>query len=131
MRLIPLLSVLLAITGCSDALHFSQPPSPFNQPTSAYAMAPKQLYETAKRVVTSAPLSIPIQQEQNGILITEWKEYPGDWHIARRWQERTRYRIAVIPDFDNPTGRARLEVAEETQTRAADGQTWRALPEVT
>ncbi len=122
-----LLCTLLLTLGCSsDALHFTPPVSNFDQPESEFDIAPKQLYETAKRVAGAPPLSLPIEQEKNGTFTTGYKDYEGGWHIARRWQERTRYRVTVIPDFDKPAGRARLTIGEETQTRAAEGQTWQA-----
>jgi hypothetical protein len=127
MRFTLLLCTLLLTLGCSsDALHFPPPVSTFNQPEADFDTAPKQLYETAKMVAGSPPLSLPIEQEKNGTFTTGYKEYPGEWHIARRWQERTRFRVTVIPDFDKPTARARLAVAEETESRATDGQTWKA-----
>jgi hypothetical protein len=88
------------------------------------------LIETVKQVVTSPPLSLPIEQEHKGTIITGYQEFPGDWHIARRWQERTRYRISVIPDFDEPTRHSRLEVTEESQVRATEGQEWHDDPDV-
>jgi len=33
----------------------------------------------------------------------------------------------VIPDFDQPTARGRVEVREETQTRAAEGMRWEPM----
>jgi hypothetical protein len=127
MRNYLLLSAMLFTLGCSsDALHFTPPVSNFDQPETEFDVAPKQLYETAKKVASDPPLSLPIEQEKNGTFTTGYKDYEGGWHIARRWQERTRYRVTVIPDFDKPTSRARLTVAEETQTRAADGQKWQA-----
>jgi hypothetical protein len=127
MRTIQLFLVFLfaaLLPACSqDISHFPQRPSAFDQPQAQYNVAPKQFYETAKHVV-STKLKLPIEQEKNGSFITGYKDYPGEWHIARRWQERTRFRVTVIPDFDNPTSRASLEVVEETETRAADGMKW-------
>ena len=123
------LSIWSVMSGCGgDPLHFSKPVSNFDVPRSEHNVAPKQLYEAAKRAASS--LNLPIEQEKSGTFTTGYKEYPGEWHIARRWQERTRFRVSVIPDFDNPTGKSRLEVAEETQTREADGMTWKNMSEV-
>ena len=130
MRICLLLAVGLLV-GCSEPMHLPKPQSAIDQPAATFEMAPKALYEAAKRAVASPPLSLPIEQEEHGSFVTGYKEYPGEWHIARRWQERTRYRVTVIPDFDSPTARARLTVVEETQTRATDGQTWQMAPDVT
>ena len=134
MNLIRLSALLLAFSiltiGCGgDPLHLPQAASTFDLPQSEHNLPPKQLYEAAKRAAAS--LNVPIEQEKSGAFITGYKEYPGEWHIARRWQERTRFRVSVIPDFDNPTGKARLEVAEETQTREGDGMTWKNLTDLT
>jgi hypothetical protein len=91
-----------------------------------YNVPPKQLLQTVKQVVSSPPLSLGIEQENKGALVTGWQQFPGDWHIARRWQERTRYRIGIIPDFDEPTAKSRIEVREETEQRATTGQKWEA-----
>jgi hypothetical protein len=111
-----------AATGCSN-----QPkPSPrLGQVAAAeYDVSPKQLLETVRQVVTSPPLSLPIEQEHKGMILTGYQDFPGQFRIARKWQEHTRYRISVIPDFDEPARHSRLEVAEETQQRATDGQAW-------
>ena len=129
-RLSALLIVLVTLAGCGgDPLHLPKATSSIELPQGEFNVPPKQLYEAAKRAVTSS-LSLPIESEKSGSFITGYKSYPGEWHIARRWQERTRFRVSVVPDFDNPTGKARLEVAEETETREADGMTWKQLSEV-
>jgi hypothetical protein len=127
LSLIPLFA--LALAGCGgDPMHLPKPASSIDVPQAEYNLSPRQLYDAAKRA--SAELSLPVESEKSGTFITGYKEYPGEWHIARRWQERTRFRVSVIPDFDNPTGKARLEVAEETQTREADGMSWKQMTEV-
>ncbi len=136
MRTLTLSALFLAIMtptigGCGgDPLHLPKAASTIELPQSEHNLPPRQLYETAKRTVSGAALSLPIEQEKSGSFITGYREYPGEWHIARRWQERTRFRVSVIPDFDNPTGKSRLEVAEETQTREADGMTWKNSSEL-
>jgi len=109
----------------NESLHFARRPSAFDTPQADFSMAPKELYRIAKQTVTSPPISLSIESEKNGTFVTGYQEFPGAWHIARRWQERTRYRVTVIPDFDNPAGRGRMDVTEETETRAAEGQTWK------
>src|SRR5215211_1041412 len=75
-------------------------------------LPPKQLLETAKRVVTSPPMSLKVEEEGKGSFLTSGQRFPGEWHVARRWQELTRYRVTVIPDFDNPSTHSRVEVRE-------------------
>ena len=41
--------------------------------------------------------------------------YRGEWHIGRYWVERSRYKIIVLPDFDEPMARSHLQVVTETQ----------------
>ena len=101
-----------------------------SEATAEVAAAPKQLLADVRRVVESPPLSLGVESEDRGTLVTGWKRFQGDWHIARHWQDRTRYRIEVIPDWEDPTGRARLRVTAETQQRAAEGQTWDREPRV-
>ena len=94
------------------------------------AAPPKQLVEDVRRVLTSPPLSLDVEGQHQGTLVTGWKRFRGDWHIGRHWQERTRYRVEVIPDWDEPTSRARLRVTAETEQRAAEGQRWDREPRV-
>jgi hypothetical protein len=96
--------------------------------TADVAAPPKQLVEDVRRIVASPPLSLGVEAEDRGTLVTGWKRFQGDWHIGRHWQERTRYRIEVIPDWDDPAARARLRVTAETEQRAAEGQRWDREP---
>lgn len=122
-------SVILVLTaGCAST--FPKPASAFDAPTGIYPLPPKGLLAQAKRVVMAEPIALPIQEDKEGLFITGWKSYPGEIHIFRRWQERTRFRVSVTPDFNNPTGQAKLEVTNETETRAADGMTWKLDSEV-
>ena len=120
--------MLVGCSGSGDVLHLAKPVSSIDVPQAEYNLPPRQLYDAAKRAAEE--LSLPVQQEKSGTFITGWKAYPGEWHIARRWQEQTRFRVSVIPDFENPSGKARLEVAEETQTREADGMSWKQLTDL-
>ena len=89
-----------------------------------FNVAPKQMVTTIKQIVTDPPLSIGVQEEAKGTILTGYQSFPGDWHVARRWQERTQYRVLVIPDFDDPTGKCVVEVRELTEQRAAEGMKW-------
>ena len=94
------------------------------------AVPPKELVEAVKRAVAQPPLSLSVEQQDRGTVLTGWKRYRGEWHIGRYWQERTRYRIDVSPDFDEPLARSRLSVVAETEQRAAEGQRWDREPRV-
>jgi len=69
---------------------------------------------------------LSITSAQDGVIQTDWKEYEGEVHIARRWQERTRFRVSVIPDVNNPTGASRFEITEQTQRRSNEKANWEA-----
>ena len=94
------------------------------------AAPPKQLVADLRKALSSRPLSLGVESEDRGTLVTGWKRHRGDWHIGRHWQERTRYRVEVAPDWDDPTGRAKLRVTAETEQRAAEGQRWDREPRV-
>jgi hypothetical protein len=123
----PLALVVVAalLTGCTSdpaaAAKASQAPADAVADVSA---PPKQLVQDVKRVLTSPPVSLGVESEDRGTLVTGWKRFQGDWHIARHWQERTRYVVEVSPDWEEPTARARLRVTAETEQRAAEGQRW-------
>jgi hypothetical protein len=124
------LPVLLLVVGCYVT---GCGPSPAAQAkesrqaqlqTADVNLPPKELVERVMRVVSSPPLSLGVVEHDKGTVVTGWKRYRGDWHIGRHWQERTRYRIEVSPDWDEPTSRSRLSVVAETEQRAAEGQRW-------
>ena len=94
------------------------------------AVAPKELVVMVRRAVAAPPLSVAVDQQDRGTTLTGWKRYRGDWHIGRHWQERTRFRIDVSPDFDEPLAKSRLSVVAETEQRAAEGQRWDREPRV-
>ncbi|HZZ43882.1 MAG TPA: hypothetical protein VFE58_13175 [Tepidisphaeraceae bacterium] len=91
------------------------------------ALPPHELLAVAQRVLSSPPYSIAVTSTNKGTLTTDWKPYQGAYHIVRYWQERTRFQVAIYPDFDDPTGHSSLRVTQETQTRASDQGTWVTL----
>jgi len=130
---VSLVSLALAAGCATEAEKAEANPRPSPPPrneTSDFNVAPKQLFTLAKEVVGAAPWSLSTTDEGKGAFVTGYKTYPGEWHIARRWQERTRFRVVVIPDWDEPTARCRLQVSEETEQRAADVQAWQEAPEL-
>ena len=125
-----LVLVTIACAGCS---------TPWVEQTSrldtlqvaTFDAPPKRILEVARQTVSSPPLSLGVEKEDGGTILTGYHTGPGEWHVARRWQERTRYRITVIPDFDRPNERGRIEVVEETQQRTTEGAEWKSAPELT
>ncbi len=111
----------------------SEPLQPQTAPPPAHPTVdrpPKDVLEQVKRIVAAPPLNLGVTEELDGVVVTGWQRHKGNFHIGRHWQERTRYRIAVIPDWNEPTRRARVEVAAQTEERAAEGQTWTPAPQV-
>src|SRR5688572_24002912 len=122
------LLIVGSVVGCT-----SEPLQPAAAPNPARAsvnLPPKQALDEVKRLVSSPPMNLGVTEESDGVITTGWQRHKGNFHIGRHWQERTRYRIAVIPDWNEPTGKARLEVSAQTEERAAEGQTWTAAPQV-
>jgi hypothetical protein len=99
-------------------------------PSTPVDVPPKQLVQDVERILASEPIALGVESQQGGTLVTGWKRYRGDLHIASYWQERTRYVVEVVPDFDEPTQRSHLRVTAETEQRAAEGQRWDREPRV-
>ena len=119
---------IIFFAGCART--FPPVPSRFDVAEREFAVAPKALLQSAKDAVAAPPLSLGVEREEKGTFFTSYQRFPGEWHIGRRWQERTKYRVAVIPDFDEPASRARLQVTEQTEQRAAEGQDWKPAHEL-
>lgn len=114
------------LTGCNSA-----PLSPGLAPEPASAaveMPPKQVVTEIKRIVAEPPINLGVSEEHDGVVITGFERHRGDFHIGRHWQEQTRYRIQVIPDWNDPTARARIQVTAQSEERAAEGQRWEPNP---
>jgi hypothetical protein len=89
-----------------------------------------------KRIVQSPPISLAVQDEQDGMFVTGWQPFQGDLHIVRHWHERTRYHITIVPDFNQPEKRSRIQVVDETQQRPEESglnekaQQWSPAPDL-
>jgi hypothetical protein len=116
------LCLLTTLTGCASK--FPEANRTLEAPAQTYRVAPKQLVTMIREIVTAPPLSLGVEEEKDGSILTGYQPFPGDWHIGRRWQERTKYRITVIPDWNEPTAAARIDVRELTEQRAAEGMKW-------
>jgi hypothetical protein len=129
--ILSLLALLTLLPGCApspvaEAAASRMPPQAIadvNQP-------PKELVQTLQHVIAAPPISLDVEQPDARTVLTGWKRYRGDFHIGRYWQDRTRYRIEVSPDWDEPLARSRLAVTAETEQRAAEGQRWDREPRV-
>jgi quercetin dioxygenase-like cupin family protein len=117
------LVAVLAMAGCQSQAPIHETVSKMDQNISAeFAVPPRELLADVKVAIQQPPISLTIEQETRDSVTTGWKRFQGDFHIARHWQERTRYRIIVIPDSEEPMSRCRMQVDEETQQRAASVQ---------
>ena len=112
-----LLLVTLSTTGCSPT-H----PTASHVQSPVYAVPAQQLVVEVQRIVSSPPIFLPVENKGNGTLLTGWQEpFKGDFHIARYWHERTRYHITVVPAFDDPAHRSRLQITDESEERSDEG----------
>ncbi len=94
--------------------------------TKVYRIAPAKMAQLIQQAVTSAPLNLKVVSAEGGVIQTDWKAYEGELHVFRRWQDRTRYRITVVPDVNDPVNASRFDVAEETQRRSNELANWQA-----
>jgi hypothetical protein len=110
----------------------AQAPAPFTSAApKVYKVAPKQMIDLVQQALVSPPLNLKVVTSENGVIVTDWKEgYPGNFHIARRWDERTRFRVAIVPDVNDPTSASRLEITEQTQERSNERANWTSNPSI-
>jgi hypothetical protein len=118
----------LTLTGCAS--QFPSVNTKLQASEAEFDVPPKELVQRIKTALAEPPTQLGVDEENKGSILTGWQSFPGEIHVARRWQERTRYRIQVIPDFDEPTKRAKITVREATETRAADGMKWEPAAEL-
>ena len=86
----------LLIDARHTAVH-ARPASP------VYAILAPQLAKEVKQIVSAPPISLPVEDQGDGSLLTGWQEpFRGDFHVIRYWHERTRYHISIVPDFADP-----------------------------
>jgi len=124
-----LTATALLLAGCTSE-PFKQTDTRLDSISAEFNVPPKQLAEQVKTAVAAAPMQLSITSQDKGTLLTSYRPYQGDFHVARHWKEQTRFRIEIAPDWDNPTGRARLTVVEQTQQRRTDNQAWEDAPEL-
>src|SRR6185369_2898517 len=122
------LLLLFLLLGCEA--HWPNMEKKLTGARAEFNVPPKQMVATVRKIVTDPPLSIGVQEEGKGTILTGYQTFPGEWHVARRWQERTQYRVSIIPDWDQPTSKCVVEVRELTQQRAAEGMKWEPTTEI-
>lgn len=121
-----LIAFTCGIGGCGT----QTPTSRAVTQSAIFDIPPKQLAKDVERIVSDPPLSLGVERAHDGTIVTGWREYRGELHIVRYWYERTRFIINVIPDWNDPTARSRLEIGDETQQRAETRQKWYPAPEL-
>jgi len=124
------LSLLVIICSVGCEAHWPNVDQKLSGARAEFSVPPKTMVAKVKQVVTDPPLSVGVQEEGKGTILTGYQQFPGEWHVARRWQERTQYRITVIPDWDEPATKCVIEVREMTQQRAAEGMKWEPAVEI-
>jgi hypothetical protein len=112
--------VLLGLCSCA-----SEGPTTHLAPARVYSIAPKDMVILVKHAIAAEPLQLGVAQDEGSVLTTTWREYRGNFHILRYWQERTQFRINIIPDWQNPQTECRIEIAESTQERSNRRGDWR------
>jgi hypothetical protein len=114
--------IVLTLTGCAST--YPTADTRMQGAEAEFDVSPKELVARIKQALSEPPLDFGVAEENKGSLLTGYQQFPGEFRVARRWQERTRYRIRVIPDFDQPTQRAQVVITENTEQRAAEGMKW-------
>lgn len=99
-------------------------PTPTANTVRVYQIAPVDLFQKIQQALKADGYSIAMAS--NGVIETDWKSFEGEFHVARRWQEQTKFRIIVYPDITNPTGASRFDVTEQTQRRSNERASWQS-----
>lgn len=95
-------------------------------PARVYNVVPKDMVPLVKQAIAAEPLKLGIAKDEGSVITTTWREgYQGNYHITRYWQERTQFRISIIPDWQNPQSQCRIEVSESTEERSNRRGDWR------
>jgi hypothetical protein len=125
------LATFTVLAGCQWQKPAPVPPEKYDSSRSAVVhIPPKELVARIQKEFPAAPLSIGIASAADGTILTDWKAYEGAIHIARRWAERTRFKITILPDFNDPLGTSHVEVFDETEEKPSDPQPWYPNPDL-
>ena len=126
-RLVPVLALLILAAAAGCASTYPTADTRMEGATAEFDVPPKELLARVKQALNEPPLNIGVAEESNGSILTGYQQFPGEFRIARRWQERTRYRIRIVPDFDQPTQLAQIVITENTEQRAGEGMKWESV----
>lgn len=127
-RIVPLLALLAgAISSVGCASNYPAADTRMEGAQAEFDLPPRELLSRVKQALNEPPTDIGVAEENKGSILTGYQQFPGQFRVARRWQERTRYRIRVIPDFDEPTRRSQLVITESTEQRAGEGMKWESV----
>ncbi|HZL37274.1 MAG TPA: hypothetical protein VFC78_18285 [Tepidisphaeraceae bacterium] len=125
-----LVSLALLLAGCGWQQPRAVGESQYDPSQAAQVnVPPKQLMQIIAQRLPGPPLAIAIDTMNDGTILTGWKEYEGALHIVRHWQERTRFKITILPDFNDPTGKSHVQVIAETEEKPSAGQPWYPAPQ--
>lgn len=130
---VPSLLIVAALLFGAAGCQWQQPrPVPIDQTEVSQSVIihapPKELIARLVRQLPQPPLALPVENVQDGNIYTGFREYEGAVHIIRRWRERTRFKIVVLPDFNDPLGTSHVEVLDQTEEKPSDEQPWYANP---
>lgn len=92
--------------------------------SQTHKMSAAAMFAKVQEVIAAPPLDLKVASADKGVVITDWKDFPGEMHLIRRWDERSRFRIAVIPDISDPANACRIEVSTETERRSNSQAHW-------
>lgn len=93
--------------------------------TRVYKIPAKQMVQLVVDTLSADPLNVKTTIDPNGVIRTDWKEgYQGEYHIARYWQERSRFIATVVPDWQDPVGACRVDVVDDTEARSNPRAAW-------
>ena len=119
----------LCVGGCTWAQPKPLPPGKMDAAKSiTLHVPPKELVKRLQDQLPAPPLQLTVASVADGTIVTDFKEYEGALHIVRRWRERTRFKIIITPDFNDPTGTSHVEVFDETEEKPSDPQPWYPNP---
>jgi len=124
-RIVPLVALFALIAGCAST--FPKTDTRMEGAQAEFDIPPKELLARVKQALSEPPLNIGVAEENKGSILTGYQPFPGAFRIARRWQEQTRYRIRIIPDFDQPTQRAQMVITQSTEQRGGEGMKWESV----
>ena len=118
-RTVPVLALITLAIGCAST--YPTADKRMEGAEANFDLPPKELLARVKQALSEPPINVTVAEENKGSILTGYRAFPGEFRVARRWQERTRYRIRIIPDFDEPTKRSQIVITENTEQRAGEG----------